>query len=418
MKKRKLFLNNILIFIIPIVLISCENEILKSDYDYQQDATKLPDVSLVIGEVTGASVSCTADMSFKGDFNIIEKGFVCSKNLEFTNGVISKPIKTTNFQGALIGLDELTDYYVKAYVITKNGTAYSDLQIITTTKFINPLLPYCGKYVESDYVYSTNELEAVYLVELSSLKSNPIQLTMRNFWGGDTAVVIDFNLPAKTFSLTPSQPIYVDKNYGDIFAYPILNRAVDMSGTSISGIVGSNGTLTIAAWAAANSYGNFGIYNKSTLIPATNLLAGTYSETDYNFADGSVIGQHPDTVLISPVSGDLNKVLISRLWLPKKSSGIYASVDFEEGILSIDKQVIYSDPVKGDLYICALNENGTPNLNSNSKINVVWEEDGSLTIKNWGIANSSYTVNTFSKTTLTLPASSNGIRKKKVRLLN
>ena len=407
-----------LVFIFSAILLaSCTEDIQKSDYDYVQDPTKLPTVIMEVGEVTGASVACDASISYNGDEEVIEKGFVCAKNIEFTEGVISKPVKTITYSGILIGLDELSDYFVKAYVITKNGIAYSDFEMITTPKFINPLLHLCGKYIESDYKYNGNELEGTYLVSFEPMPKNPVQLKLNNFWGGDTAVIVDVNLTTKKISIAPPQPIYIDKDYGDIFAFPIKNRSVDMSGNPVVGIINNDGSITLSAWAAAIEAGNFGLYSKSTFVPATNQLAGKYTETDYNYPADTIISTYADTVLIAPVAGDLGKIQISRLWKPGKSLAIYASVDFDGSVISIEKQLLYTDPVKGDLYICALNEDGTPDMSGSKNIIADIQEDGTIVLKNWAVASATETINAYTKTKLTLPDGSLPVKKKNLRLM-
>ncbi|MDO9153204.1 MAG: hypothetical protein Q7U47_05770 [Paludibacter sp.] len=120
-------------------LVGCTDEILKSNYDYVPDASKLPKVTLSIRTIGGAAVTCTGNAVFGSDTTIIERGFVCSTDAEFKAGFISAVSDENIFSGFVKGLNQQTDYFAKAYVITRNGIAYSGLQTFKTRKLVNIL---------------------------------------------------------------------------------------------------------------------------------------------------------------------------------------------------------------------------------------------------------------------------------------
>ncbi|MFA5045526.1 MAG: hypothetical protein WC542_06330, partial [Paludibacter sp.] len=222
--------------------VSCTTEdILKSKYDYVQDATKLPTVMLTVGEITGASVACVGTSTFTSDSSYIERGFVCSTDIDFTTNVVSAKADSGSFTGTVNKLSELTEYYVKAYVITQNGIAYSEMQLFTTPLLKNPLLFLCGSYTETDYKLSDSSIEATYPVDFKEITGNTKQLQLINFWGGGDSIIVDVNLVTKTISLAP-QVIYVDATYGDTKEYPLSSAGVvDKTGTPVLGTFDDNG---------------------------------------------------------------------------------------------------------------------------------------------------------------------------------
>lgn len=397
------------LIIVAFATVSCTEDVVKSDYDYVADATKLPGVTLTLGEVTGASVECFGVYTPVGtDTTFLEKGFVCATNAEFTAGIVSMKNDSANFHGIVTGVTELTDYYVRAYVITKDGIAFSDALTFSTPMLKNPLVDYVGTYVQSDYLYDDNSLEAAYNVEFVEIVGNTKQLKLVNFWDGGEEIVVDFNLTAKTISIAP-QNIYTHSTYGDVKPYP-YNGTADLSGAPVIGTIGEDGTLTLGGWAARVSAGSFGNYKSSTFVPVTNTLAGTYTEVDYLASDGSVEATYTDKITISPVPFELNKVIIKNLW----DGGDYeitAVMDFEAGTFTIAPQIIYVSGDYGDCKIYPYDKATDTVDKSGAPTTGVIEEDGSLTIGGWAAVVDAGSFGKYEKSTLTKSAAA-GIRAK------
>jgi hypothetical protein len=412
MKKRIEYILFAVIF--AFTFISCDEDVLKSDYDYVPDPSKLPSVSLTLGTITGASVQCAGSITFVGqDTAIIEKGFVCAQNVEFTLGVVTAKNESAEYVSEVAGLQELKEYFVKAYVITKNGVAFSDVLTFSTPLLKNPLLFLCGNYYETDYKLADNTVDGVYEVKLSEIEGNVTQLKLSNFWGGGEDVLVTVDTTAKTISLAP-QTIYVDETYGNAKPYPIKNGAVDKSGAPVIGTYNAAGEITFGNWSASVDAGSFGKYSKSTLIPVANDMAGVYTEVDYK-ADGSVEATYTDKIIISPVPGELSRIKITNYW-DGGNKEIYADVNFDEGTLSILPQVIYVDATYGNCQIFPYNVEANTVDKTGTATTGTIGEDGVITINSWAAIVDAGAFGKYQKSTLTKSASS-GMRKK-VKLIS
>jgi hypothetical protein len=398
------------LFVVAFATVSCTEDVVKSDYDYVPDATKLPAVTLTLGEITGASVECFGVYTPAGtDTTLLEKGFICATDADFTAGVVSVKNDSANYHGIVSGVKELTDYFVKAYVITKDGIAYSEVLTFSTPMLKNPLVDYVGTYVQSDYLYADNTLEAAYNVEFVEIVGNTKQLKLVNFWDGGEEIVVDFNLTAKTISIAP-QNMYTHSSYGETKAYPYNGTAADKTGTPVLGTIGEDGTLTLSSWGAGVTAGFFGYYKSSTFIPVTNTLAGTYTEVDYLAADGSVESTYTDKIIIAPVAYELNKIEITNLW-DGGDFTIVATMNFEEGTFTIAPQVIYKHATYGDCKIYPYDKATNTIDKSGAPTTGVIEEDGSLTIGGWAAVVDAGSFGKYEKSTLTKSAAA-GIRAK------
>jgi len=394
------------LFIVAFATVSCTEDVIKADYDYTGDSSKLPALSLTIGEITGASVECFGTSVYVGsDTVILEKGFICATDAEFTTGIVSIKNDSANFHGVVTKLVELTNYFVKSYVITKDGIAYSGYLTFKTPMLKNPLVDYVGTYVQSDYKYADNSLEASYNVTFVEIVGNTKQLKLVNFWDGGEEIIVDFNLTTKKISIAP-QNIYTHATYGEVKGYPYNGTAADISGTPVLGTIETNGSITLDSWSARVSAGSFGTYKKSTLIPATSDLAGTYTEVDYKATDGTIEATYDSKIVITPVPFELNKVIIKNLW-DGGNYEITAVMNFDAGTFTIAPQLIYVDKDYGDCKIYpydkatnTIDKSGAP---ATGKI----EDDGSLTIGGWAAVVSAGSFGKYEKSTLkkSVPAS-------------
>lgn len=125
------------LFVVAFATVSCTEDVVKSDYDYVPDVSKLPTLTLNVGAITGSTVALTGTLTPVGtDTAIIEKGFVCAKNADFTMNVVSKKVVSANLSGVMDNLAGDTDYFVKSYAVTINGIAYSEVKTFKTRKLV------------------------------------------------------------------------------------------------------------------------------------------------------------------------------------------------------------------------------------------------------------------------------------------
>jgi hypothetical protein len=385
------------LFVVAFAVTACtEDEVLKSDYDYVPVPELLPSVTATLGEVTGATAEMSAVITFNGDTTLIEKGFVCATDIDFTKGVVSAKIVGDEFAGVVENLKELTDYYGRAYVVTLNGVVYSEVVTFATPLLKNPLVDFVGSYVMSDYKYADESLEAAYMVEFVEIEGNTKQLKLINFWDGGKEIVVDFDLDKKTVSIANSQVIFVSGQYGDTKALPYDGAAV--SSNPLTGTISDDGVITFNSWSAQVAAGSFGRYKKSTLVPATNTLAGVYTEVDYK-ADGTVEATYADAIVIAPVPGELNKIAITNFW-DGGDFTIEAVMNFNDGTFTIAPQIIFVSGQYGNCLIYPYDVAANTVDKSGAPTTGVIEDDNSLTVGSWAATVDAGTFGRYSKSTL------------------
>ncbi|MDX9748078.1 MAG: hypothetical protein RBT57_06220 [Paludibacter sp.] len=386
------------LFVVAFAVTACtEEEILKSDYDYVPVPEQLPTVTATLGEVTGASAMMTGAITFNGDTTYFEKGFVCATDVDFKTGVVSKKVAGPQYSGTVDGLKELTNYYGRAYVITKNGIAYSSVVTFSTPMLRNPLTDFFGSYVQSDYLYADEKLEAAYGgVQFVEIPGNIKQLKVVNFWDGGQEIIMDFDLPNKKVSIANTQVIYKHATYGDTKALPYNGTA--LGNTPLTGTILADGTIRMDSWAAAVSAGTFGRYKYSTLVPATNSIAGVYTEVDYK-ADGTVEATYKDAIVIAPVAGDLSKITIKNFW-DGGGHVIEAVMNFAAGTFTIAPQIIYKDATYGDCRIYPYNVSANT-VDKSGAATQGTIKAGVLEVGSWAATVEAGTFGKYSKSTLT-----------------
>lgn len=319
------------------LMIGCsEEELLKSDYDYTPVSGNLPTISLTVGDITGATVVCSAVSTYPSDSSYSERGFICATDTAFKTGVVSQVADSGVFSTTVLGLTELTTYYLKAYVLTKDGISYSAYQTFATPYLSNPMAAICGTYIEADYLLEDGSLEATSTVSFEEIEGNISQINMVNFWGTSETIVVDVDLVANTVSIDP-QVIFVSATYGNCYNYPYTSGALDNTGTPLIGTINpTTHVITLNSWAATVSAGTFGLYASTTLTPLASTLVGTYTETDY-LLDKSVEATYTDKITISMIEGSLKQVSIDDFW----DGGEVITADINaDGSLSIAPQVI------------------------------------------------------------------------------
>lgn len=122
----------ILLTVVALFPASCADDILnKADYDFTPDPAALPTVGITLGEVSVYTATVTGSVTFGSDTTVLQKGFVVSATADFAKETVVKA-NTQAFQSTLNQLESGATYYVKAYVATHNGIAYSSASQFTT----------------------------------------------------------------------------------------------------------------------------------------------------------------------------------------------------------------------------------------------------------------------------------------------
>ena len=122
----------ILLTVVAPFMASCSDDILnKSDYDFTPNPAALPTVGITLGKVGAYNVAVTGSVTFGSDTTVLQKGFVLSATADFATEKVIK-VDAQTFQVEVNNLESGATYYVKAYVATHNGIAYSNASQFTT----------------------------------------------------------------------------------------------------------------------------------------------------------------------------------------------------------------------------------------------------------------------------------------------
>lgn len=270
MKINKLILVSLLL-ISTITFFSCEDDIVKDDYEIT-DTSKLPTLAASVGDVTYESATATGTYTMNGD-TIIEKGFLISTDESFATIESAITIAGETYSSSFEVLGETT-YYLKAYTISANGTATSEVVSFTT-----PVAPtfedtyLYGTYTESDYDLD-GVLEASYPsgIQFTEKPGSANQFYITNLWDGGKTIVASVDFENKTIAIA-AQVIYVSGDYGDCSIIALIDSGAGLEGDPTASVIGSydeQGNVTLAPWGANVSAGWFGKYSKSTFTKVSD----------------------------------------------------------------------------------------------------------------------------------------------------
>jgi hypothetical protein len=381
---------------------SADGAVYSSVKSFSTTAQVLPTVGLQVAEVSTNTVKLTGNYHFgQNSSGVTKVAFQASKVAEFNSEIWQADGQDINgnFEATLSGLSSSTQYYLRAYVECDDGSAYSPVMQVVTLEGspISLLTTLCGMYVQSDYLYADEKLEASYgSVELVEIPGNNSQVKLINFWDGGEEIILNVDLENKRVSIDNSQVIYKHATYGDAKALPY--DGVALGNYPLTGTILADGTIRFGSWAAAVTAGTFGRYKYSTLVPTTNTYAGVYTEVDYK-ADGTIEATYENGVSIAPVEGDINKLKITNFWDGGNFS-IEAVMNFTAGTFSIAPQVISKHDTYGDCYIYPYNvANNTVDKSGTHTAGII--TNGVLEIGGWAATVDAGFFGKYSKSTLT-----------------
>jgi hypothetical protein len=102
----------------------------KADYDFTPDPAALPAITVEVDNVGFTDATLTGSVTFGTDASFLQKGFVVSTAPDFAQEEVVKTDET--FQVRIDNLADDATYYVKAWIATINGTAFSEVKTFTT----------------------------------------------------------------------------------------------------------------------------------------------------------------------------------------------------------------------------------------------------------------------------------------------
>ena len=207
----------------------------------------------------------TGDSLFVEVSNIAEFGIQISKLQDFASEVTTfiADFESLSFDITASGLEELTTYYVRSYVVTSTaGTLVSDVKTVTTPKA--PIFPIDGEYIatEWDYNQDTGEWENAgqYEMAISVDPEDPTILNITNIWDGGLTVQGQYDATKGIVTVPNLQVIYVHATYGNVWirgvnsAVTAYTSAVQFQFTALGGKMQST---PMGAVCAAGSFGFF-----------------------------------------------------------------------------------------------------------------------------------------------------------------
>ena len=260
-------MKNIFKYIIPCLavafaLTSCDSTMDdKASIDAQY--AKATNTTAAVADVVAVdyqTVAATGTVSSVED--VIEVGIQVSTTADFSTGVKSVPNDTieTSFTLAATGLKELTEYYVRAYAVTRaGGTVVSSAATVSTPK--TPIFPLDGDYVCYEYdMNDDDEWEAadVYKVTVEFDAEDPTIVNITNLWDGGMTVQGIYNEKTGVVTVPNYSVIYVHAKYGDVWMRG-LNDAISAYTSDVKfQFTTIGGKLVSQPWAAQCSAGNFG----------------------------------------------------------------------------------------------------------------------------------------------------------------
>lgn len=137
--KRKIYNIGLLFTIIAILFASCDDALVKSDFDYKQDSSVgLATIELnKVEKATDESISLSATVTNWGVSDVVDQGFLISEKEDFSIfSAVSISLEEHEAGAELInesyGIAQGKTFYVKAFVLSKDGMATS-----TAVKSIN-----------------------------------------------------------------------------------------------------------------------------------------------------------------------------------------------------------------------------------------------------------------------------------------
>lgn len=165
--KRKIYKINLLLTIVALLFASCADDVLlKSDYDYKQDASVgLATIELnQVEKATDESISLSATVSSWGNSEVLDQGFLISEKEDFSVISSTLSIEVDEYGSGAelvdenVGIAQGKTFFVKAFVLSKDGLALS-----STVKSINLPVTWVSvgsvKFTDNTFTGDTYDVE-------------------------------------------------------------------------------------------------------------------------------------------------------------------------------------------------------------------------------------------------------------------
>lgn len=237
----------------------------KASVDEQYASSNAPTAEIGATTIIDYS-SFSVSGSISSTDNVIEAGFQVASSEDFL-GATAYPVEeiSMSFSATLSNLKDNTTYYVRTYAVTRAaGTVVSSVQIATLPKapeFEDTYL--FGTYSATDINIDTGEAEGdPYSVKISQ-SSMWNKVVISNIWGGKRDIEGTVDFERKTITTDVKSVIYVDEDYGDVWAWGLTvnNGKLSYNETCVTiATYDDKGNIHFGYWSAEVEAGSFGYY--------------------------------------------------------------------------------------------------------------------------------------------------------------
>lgn len=248
---------------------SCQESLIddKADIDAKYEATRqtAPTISLSTTPTSVDYQSIGAVLSLSDTTNVEECGVMYSTTNDFASYSVATGTKALSSSITISKLTELTTYYVRGYVVTKDGATVvgSDIMTATTTK--TPIFDLVGDYTAGDYTYDSDNDAFTsptenYTVNIAFEEGSTTNVLITNLWGGGETLVGEWNEEDQTITIPSGQVVYVHASYGDAAIYGVNDDISGYTDSIVLQFTKIGGTLRTSYYQVSVSAGSFGIY--------------------------------------------------------------------------------------------------------------------------------------------------------------
>lgn len=243
----------------------------KASVDEQYASSNAPTAEIGAATVIDYS-SFSVSGSISSTENVLEAGFQVSSSEDFS-GASFYPAEeiSTSFNATIDNLKDNTTYYVRTYAVTRAaGTSVSSAQTATLPKapeFEDTYL--IGTYSAIDIDVTSGEAEGdPYPVKIAQ-GSMWNKVVISNIWGAGCDIEATVDFEKKTITTDPNSTIYVDPDYGNVWAwgFTIENGNIAYYDTCVTvATYDDKGNVHFGYWAPVDATGAWGYYYMTELV--------------------------------------------------------------------------------------------------------------------------------------------------------
>lgn len=250
-------------------LASCQESLIddKADIDAKYEATRQTPPTVTIS-TTATNVdyqSIEASLTISDTTNVEECGVMCSEDNSFSSYSVVQATKELATSVSVNNLNELTTYYLRAYVITKDGATVLSSDVLTATTTKTPVFDLEGDYTAVDYAYDSDNEEFAaqensYTVNVAFEEGSTTNVLVTNLWDGGESLSGTWDEATQTISIPTGQLILLHPSYGEAVIYGVNDEMSAYTDNIVLSFTKVGGLLKTSYYQVSVSVGSFGIF--------------------------------------------------------------------------------------------------------------------------------------------------------------